>query len=182
MNPNTDNTQALLNMALEELEKERALRRAAEQTIEAQKSKVLFADAVTASEKSILVGEMANILKQSGIETGQDRLFQWLREHAYLYRIPCGDNRPTQKSLELGVMEIAEQVIMQANGRSTTRRTVKITPAGQLYFMDVLTRHKEEINAKEAAKKKAQNQRAAEARRKKRLEEKARREAEGQSA
>ena len=99
-----------------ELEKERALRIKAEKTIAEQKSKVLFADAVTASDKSILVGEMANILKQSGIETGQERFFAWLRDHEYLYRIPCGENRPTQKSLELGVMEIAEQAVLLANG------------------------------------------------------------------
>ena len=170
---NQSSTQELLNMAMAELEKERSLRIAAEKTIEEQKSRVLFADAVTASDKSILVGEMANILKQSGIETGQTRLFEWLREHEYLYRMPCGDNRPTQKSLELGVMEISGQAIMQANGRSKIRRTVKITPAGQIYFMDVLTRYKEEINAKEAAKKEAEARRSAERKRKKRLEEKA---------
>ena len=72
---NQSSTQELLNMAMAELEKERALRMKAEKTIAEQKSKVLFADAVTASDKSILVGEMANILKQSGIETGQERFF-----------------------------------------------------------------------------------------------------------
>lgn len=179
MSMNQSSTQELLNMAMAELEKERSLRLAAEKTIEEQKSRVLFADAVTASEKSILVGEMANILKQSGIETGQERFFAWLREHEYLYRIPCGENRPTQKSLELGVMEISEQAIMQANGRSKIRRTVKITPRGQIYFMDVLTRYKDEINAKELAKKQERNRQGTEARRKKRLEAK---EAQKQSA
>ena len=179
---NQSSTQELLNMAVAELEKERALRIKAEKTIAEQKSKVLFADVVTASDKSILVGEMANILKQSGIETGQERFFAWLRDHEYLYRIPCGENRPTQKSLELGVMEIAEQAVVLANGRSKIRRTVKITPAGQIYFMDVLTRYKEEINEKEAARKKANNKRASEVRRKKRLEENLRINAEQQGA
>ena len=96
---NQSSTQELLNMAVAELEKERALRMKAEKTIAEQKSKVLFADAVTASDKSILVGEMAGILKQSGIETGQERFFAWLREHEYLYRIPCGENRPKRKRI-----------------------------------------------------------------------------------
>ena len=165
-------TQELLNMAMAELEKERALRMEAEKTIEAQRGKVLFADAVTASEKSIRVEDMAKILKQSGIEIGEIRLFQWLREHEYVYRLPAGDYRPMQKSLEMGVMELQKQVILNANGRNKTRYTVKITPAGQIYFMDVLTRHKEEINAKEAEKKQAEARKSAERKRKKRIEEK----------
>ena len=79
-------------------------------------------------------------------------------------------------------MEIAEQAVVLANGRSKIRRTVKITPAGQIYFMDVLTRYKEEINEKELARKKANNKRASEVRRKKRLEENLRMKAEQQDA
>lgn len=181
MSHNSGNTQELLTLALEELARERAQRMEAEAKLEAQKGKVLFADAVRASEKSIKVGEMAHILKQSGIETGETRLFQWLREHEYLYRMPGGDNRPTQKSLNLGVMDFEERLIMGASGRSKVRRTVKITPEGQIYFMEVLNRHKEEINTKEAAKKKERISRATEVRRKKRLEEKAQLAAEQQS-
>lgn len=182
MKQQNDSTQEVLNMVLEELAKERTLRIAAEKTIEAQKGKVLFADAVTACGKSILVREMANILKQSGIETGEGRLFQWLREHEYLYRLPCGDNRPTQKSLELGVMELYQRLKLNPNGRSHIYYTVKITPRGQIYFMDVLTRHKEEINAKEAAKKQKAATKYAEKNRKKRLEELEAQEAQKQGA
>ena len=159
-------------MAMEELKKERELRIELEQQLEAQRGKVLFADAVSSGRKSILVGEMANILKQSGIEIGQIRLFDWLRTNGYLYRQPCGDNRPTQKSLEMGIIEIAECVVMHPSGRSSVNRTVKITPNGQMYFMDVLNRHRDEINQAEQSKKKEQNQRKVERQRMKRLQAK----------
>ena len=159
-------------LAIQELQRERALRIDAEARLEEQRSKVLFAEAVSSGRNSILVGEMANMLKQSGIEIGQTRLFEWLRANGYLYRQPCGDNRPTQKSLELGIMEIKERVIVQPDGRNNVSRTVKITPDGQLYFMEVLSRHRDEINEKERRKKQERSRRETERQRMKRLEAK----------
>ena len=173
----TEDFESLALLAMEELQKERALRIAAEEQLAAQQNKVLFADAVSASGQSILVGEMANILKQSGIEIGQNRLFARLRESGYLYRQPCGDNRPTQKSLELGVMELKEQVVVNAHGKPRVTRTVKVTPKGQLYFMELLTRQKDVINGEAVTKKTAKIQRDSERRRMKRLEANAQAEA-----
>ena len=163
-----DNPMALACIAMQELQKERALRMAAEQQLEAQRSRVLFADAVRGGEKSILVREMAVILKQSGIAIGETRLFEWLREHGYVRRLPCGQNLPTQKSLEMGIMELKKQVVVNAGGRNKINHTIKITFDGQLYFLDVLTREKNRINAEAAAKKKAKNLKTVEQRRSKR--------------
>ena len=171
-NGEADASVELALLAVQELQRERMLRMDAEAKLEQQRSKVLFAEAVSSGHNSILVGEMANILKQNGIEIGQTRLFEWLRANGYLYRQPCGDNRPTQKSLELGVMEVKARVIVQPDGRNNVSRTVKITPNGQLYFMEVLNRHRDEINEKELRKKQERNRRETERRRMKRLEAK----------
>ena len=81
---------------LEELEQERQLRAQAEAQLDAQKGKVLFAEALQADDNSIKVEDLAIKLKQSGVETGKERLYTWLREHGYVYRQPCGQNLPTQ--------------------------------------------------------------------------------------
>lgn len=106
-----------------------------EAQIEADKPKVLFADAVSASKASILVGDMAKFLKQNGLDFGQNRLFGWLRQNGYLIsRKGASYNMPTQKSMELGLFEIKETAIPHSDGHVTINKTPKITGKGQVYF------------------------------------------------
>lgn len=106
-----------------------------EAQIEADKPKVLFADAVSASKASILVGDMAKLLKQNGLDFGQNRLFSWLRNNGYLIsRKGASYNMPTQKSMELGLFEIKETAVPHSDGHVTINKTPKVTGKGQVYF------------------------------------------------
>jgi anti-repressor protein len=108
-----------------------------ESQIEADKPKVLFADAVSASSTSILIGELAKLLRQNGIEIGQNRLFEDLRNKGYLIKRVGGDwNMPTQRSMELGLFEIKEHNHTDGNGCNITKRTTKVTGRGQQYFIN----------------------------------------------
>ena len=99
--------------------------------------KVIFADAVSTSKTSILIGELAKILKQNGIETGQRRLFEWLRINKYLISRKGTDyNMPTQKSMELGLFEIKETSIAHADGHTSISKAPKVTGKGQQYFIN----------------------------------------------
>lgn len=122
-----------------------ALRLAAEQAetiekqqleIEAQKPKVLFADAVEMSENSCLVGELAKILKQNGIEVGQNRLFTWMRENGYLCTRGELYNQPSQQAMELGLFELIKRTINNPDGSVRTTCTTKVTGKGQIYFVE----------------------------------------------
>lgn len=104
--------------------------------IEAMTPKALFADAVSASKTSILIGELAKMLKQNGVPIGQKRLFQWMREHKYLGTRGASYNMPTQKSMELGVLEIKETAIPHSDGHVTINCTPKVTGKGQQYFIN----------------------------------------------
>lgn len=105
---------------------------------EVMRPKALFADAVTAAKNSILVGEMAKLLKQNGVDMGQNRLFDWLRENGYLIRRQGADyNMPTQRSMEMGLFEIKETVIAHSGGYTTINKTPKITGKGQAYFANI---------------------------------------------
>lgn len=108
-----------------------------EAQIEADRPKVLFADAVSASKSSCLIGELAKILKQNGINIGQNKLFQWLRSNGYLIS-RRGDswNQPTQKSMQLGLFELKKTNINHADGHTTTNTTTKVTGKGQQYFIN----------------------------------------------
>jgi len=102
-----------------------------------QSPKVLFADAVTTSHNTILVGELAKILKQNSIEIGQNRLFEWLRNNKYLIsRIGTDYNMPTQKSMELGLFQIKETPILHSSGETKVSKTAKVTGKGQQYFIN----------------------------------------------
>ena len=104
--------------------------------IEADKPKVLFADAVSSSDTTILVGEMAKILKQNGVDIGQKRFFEWLRQNGYLIKRKGSEwNMPTQRSMELGLFEIKESTHLDGNGCNITTKTPKITGKGQQYFI-----------------------------------------------
>ena len=104
--------------------------------IEADKPKVLFADAVSSSDTTILVGEMAKILKQNGVDIGQKRFFEWLRQNGYLIKRKGSEwNMPTQRSMELGLFEIKESTHLDGNGCNITTKTPKVTGKGQQYFI-----------------------------------------------
>ena len=99
--------------------------------------KGVFADAVSASSQSILVGEMAKLLSQNGIQMGQNRLFSWLRENGYLIkRKGAGWNMPTQKSIDMGLFEIKESVHVDGNGCNVITKTPKVTGKAQIYFVN----------------------------------------------
>ena len=108
-----------------------------EAQIEADRPKVLFADAVSASKSSCLIGELAKILKQNGIDIGQNKLFQWLRSNGYLIsRRGESWNQPTQKSMKLGLFELKKTNINHPDGHTTVNTTTKVTGKGQQYFIN----------------------------------------------
>lgn len=108
------------------------------QQIEQNKPKVLFADAVTASEDSILIGELATILNQKGVKFGQNRLFTYLRENGYLCKEGERRNQPTQKALDLGLFQVKKSTINAPNGSIIVSSTTKVTGKGQIYFINKL--------------------------------------------
>lgn len=105
--------------------------------IEKQRPKVLFADSVEASQTSILVRELAVILKQNGIDTGERRLYEWLRSNGFLIkRFGTDRNTPTQRSMNMGLFEIKETPINHNSGLITVSKTTKVTGKGQIYFIN----------------------------------------------
>ncbi len=132
MNPDT-----IIQLA-NTLKAERERNLALSEQIEQDKPKVLFADAVSSSKTSILVGALAKLLKQNGVEMGQKRLFAWLRENGYLIRQKGSDwNMPTQNSMERGLFEIKESTHLDGNGCNITTKTPKVTGKGQQYFINL---------------------------------------------
>jgi anti-repressor protein len=119
--------------------------------IETMKPKALFADAVSASSQSILVGEMAKLLSQNGIQMGQNRLFSWMRENGYLIkdRKRTDYNMPTQKSMELRLFEIKETSIAHSDGHTSINKTPKVTGIGQVYFVNLFLRAEKSQRAEE---------------------------------
>ena len=107
--------------------------------IEEMTPKAVFADAVRASKSSILIGELAKILRQNGVEMGQNRLFEWLRRNGYLIRRAGSDrNMPTQRAVEMGLLEIKETTICHSDGHTSISKTPKVTGQGQIYFVNKL--------------------------------------------
>lgn len=138
------NPDFLIQLATQ-LKTEQEQRRRLETTVAAQskqmeqdKPKVLFADSVAASSSSILIGELAKLIKQNGVDMGQRRLFAWMRENGYLIK-RCGSeyNLPTQRSMERGLMEIKETSVIHS-GYTTISKTPKVTGKGQVYFINLL--------------------------------------------
>lgn len=116
----------------------------AQKTIEAQnkdiermKPKEIFADAVATSSTAILIGELAKLLRQNGIDIGQNRLFDWMRKNGYLIRQKgSAYNTPTQRSADLGILTTKETVIVRSDGSTEVKKTVKVTDKGQQYFIN----------------------------------------------
>lgn len=119
-----------------QLKSEQQARKQAEAQLEQAKPKLLFADAVETSNKSILVGVLATILRANGVQIGQKRLFQALRENGFLCSTGSRYNLPTQKSVELGLFEVKETTVVHADGHKTINLTPKVTGKGQVYFVN----------------------------------------------
>ena len=113
--------------------------------IEEDKPKVLFADAVAASQTSILVGDLAKLIRQNGVEIGQTRLFKWLRENKYLCATGERYNMPTQRSMDMKLFEIKETTINNPDGSIRTTKTPKVTGKGQSYFVNIFLSGKAKV-------------------------------------
>lgn len=119
------------------LKEERAARQQAEANLQAAKPKVLFADAVSASDSTILIGDLAKLIKQNGHPIGQKRLFCWMREQGYLIKRAGADyNSPTQRAMEMGLFKIKETAISHSDGHVSVSKTTKVTGKGQQYFIN----------------------------------------------
>ena len=138
-----NNPDAIIQLATnwkEEKEKRMLL----EQKVEKDKPKVIFAEAVSASKTTILIGELAKLIKQNGYNIGQNRLFEWLRNNSYLIRRKGTDyNMPTQKSMEMKLFEVKETAITHSDGHVTVNKTPKVTGKGQEYFVNKFLGEKE---------------------------------------
>ena len=130
LNPDT-----IINLATQ-LKEEQQKRKQLQEENEVMKPKALFADAVATSKSAILVGQLAKILKQNGIEIGQNRLFAWLRENGYLGKRGSNRNVPTQKSVAMGLFKTKETAVTHADGHTTVQITAKVTGKGQQYFIN----------------------------------------------
>lgn len=104
--------------------------------IEQDYPKVLFADSVSASETSILIGDLAKLISQNGYDIGQNRLFEWLREMGYLMKNSGSKNMPTQRAIEMNLFEVLERTIDNPDGSIRITRTTKVTGKGQVYFVN----------------------------------------------
>lgn len=129
------NPDFLIQLAIK-LKEEQEARKKLEEQAERDKPKIVFADAVASSETSILIGDLAKLLRQNGINTGQKRLFSQLREHGYLIKSGSSKNIPTQRSMEMGLFEIKEGSYVDGNGCNITTKTTKVTGKGQQYFIN----------------------------------------------
>lgn len=136
------NNPDLMIRAMEELKAERARANALAEKVERDAPKVLFAESVAASQHSILVFDLAKILRQNGVQIGGNRLFEWLRTNGYLIRRKGSDwNMPTQRAVEMGLFEIKETSVTHADGHVTVNKTPKVTGKGQQYFVNLFLRN-----------------------------------------
>ena len=118
------------------LKEEKAKRVELEAQVEQDKPKVLFAQAVETAHTSILIGDLAKILKQNGVQTGQKRLFEQLRQEGYLMKGGSSHNMPTQRAMEMGLFEVKESTINNPDGSIRINKTTKVTGKGQTYFIN----------------------------------------------
>ena len=130
------NPDFLIKLATE-LKQEQEKRKALEEKVQVDKPKVVFADCVSTADTCILIGELAKILKGNGIEIGQNRMFEWLRENGYLVNRKGADyNTPTQRAMELGLFKVKETTVTHSDGHITISKTAKVTGKGQQYFVN----------------------------------------------
>lgn len=119
----------------QELKSEKEARQRLEKQAAEDAPKVLFAKMVETAETSILIGDLAKFLKQNGINTGQNRLFEWMRGHGYLVKNGASRNMPTQRAMEMGLFEVKESTTANPDGTIRLHRTTKVTGKGQVYFI-----------------------------------------------
>ena len=127
-----------LKMANQQIERVTAQLETVNAKLEEAKPKIVFADAVSASNTSILIGDLAKIIRQNGVEIGQKRMFEWLRKNGYIMKNGTSKNLPTQRSMEHGWFEVKEHVVVTPSGENKITRTTKVTPKGQIYFINNL--------------------------------------------
>ena len=130
---------------LQELKAERIKVKALQEQNEKDRPKVIFAEAVDASKNSILVGELAKVLRQNGINIGQNRLFAWLRNNGYLCKFGERYNSPTQSSMDSGFFEVKVSTVNNADGSIRTVRTTKVTGKGQIHFVNLFKTGKAKV-------------------------------------
>lgn len=126
-----------------ELKQEQNARKLAEQQVKELTPKGIFADAVNSSYTSILIGELAKLLKQNGVNMGRNRLFDWMKNNGYLIKSGSERNMPTQKSMEMKLLEIKERNVANPDGSIKIVKTPKVTGKGQIYFINKLLKAKE---------------------------------------
>lgn len=122
---------------LQALKAERERRQELERKVEEDKPRVLFSKAVEASHTSILIGDLAKLLRQNGVQMGQNRLFAWMRDNGYLIKSGSSKNMPTQYSMERGWFEVKERAINNPDGSIRVTKTTKVTGKGQQYFINL---------------------------------------------
>ena len=127
-----------------ELKQEQDKRKALEAQAEKDKPKVLFADAVSASDTDILVGELAKLLRQNGVNIGQNRLFGWMRKNGYLGNRGSHYNIPTQRAMDAGLFRIKETTVVHSDGHTSVNRTAKVSGKGQVYFINAFLKEETE--------------------------------------
>ncbi|TPG75607.1 phage repressor protein/antirepressor Ant [Brevibacillus laterosporus] len=118
------------------LKEEQLARQLAETQIEKDKPKVLFADSVSASQTSLLIGDLAKLIKQNGYDVGRKRLFEWMRQNGYLMKSGSSKNMPTQKAMDKELFEVKESSIANPDGSIRITKTTKVTGKGQIYFIN----------------------------------------------
>lgn len=138
-----DNPDLLISVA-QKLKEEREKNKALKAENERMKPKEIFADAVATSHTSILIGDLAKLIKQNGVDIGQKRMFAWMRDNEYLIKRKGSDwNMPTQKSMEMGLFEVKESTVSNPDGSVRINRTTKVTGKGQQYFINKFLCEKE---------------------------------------
>lgn len=133
-----------LKMADREIEKLKSSNAGLMEDVQRMRPKEIFADAVSTSHTSILIGELAKLLKQNGVDTGQNKLFAWMRENGYLIKRKGTDwNMPTQKAMEMGLFEVKESTVNNPDGSVRINKTTKVTGKAQIYFLNLLLKERE---------------------------------------
>lgn len=136
----------IINLATQ-IKEEREKSKALAEDVERMRPKELFADAVSASDSSIAVGDLAKYMKQNGVNIGRNRLFEELRNQGFLHKGGISKNIPTQKSMDMGLFEVKETVFLDSNGTEKTKSTPRVTGKGQIYFLNKFLKYEEQEEA-----------------------------------
>lgn len=138
--------ETIINLATQ-IKEEREKNKALAEDVERMRPKELFADAVSASDSSIAVGDLAKYMKQNGVNIGRNRLFEELRNQGFLHKGGISKNIPTQRSMDMGLFEVKETVFLDSNGTEKTKSTPRVTGKGQIYFLNKFLKYEEQEEA-----------------------------------